>query len=981
MRKYIRNVISVFLIIVMLLSQVQIPVAAKNSEIRKVTLSMYSSDIGKKGWIEGIYRNGKFYLSVSDIGTLIRGAGTQTGKYKAKIEQTWDRMFKIDVKKNEVKEVMDYGENKIPVDTMSVDGVIYLSAIEFFRYMGMTVEIHKDDDIQLKIIRRYDIYEAFNDMAQNSNGYWFSWDEVESTKGTVEDQVLFAGIVALIDGDPNPFRMMVDAKGISREYMENDILDIVKNEGQTYLEKENMSDISLFDDIGDSSSTWYDLFMDAFEMKDDALVKDFRNKLNGGTDYVHKLSVAVDVIQSMQQYDDILYGQKNLLQNTIISNADDSETLKEDENGILKAVKNVNAKIQSTMYKNMEPIIKKVRDKGWGLIKDGKVVTNPGLLVWDGVVLINKMYGPSAKAIEDNKKLYSALYDCYLIQEIVHEIFDKTYNEAYYRGFMYPNRQQQEKAMQKVKDCMVLQLKSTLTLRENLMESGKVDESYRKELETDNKKLAKLLYKVEGCKITGPDMFDIEQTEDLTWMENRGESQSVRDTDTTENYNNKSTTESYKNTTENYNNEENSTRETENTAVNASDRSIALVLDTSSSMEGTPLDETKKAAQNFINVVGQKQAATGIVQYNGDSEIVSGLTQNTSQLSSDIDQLWSGGSTNIEAGLQDAYNLLQNSNSKKKMIVLMSDGEPNEGKIEDELIEYADELKKEGIQIYTLGFFESLSDKSEAQNLLEGIASEGCHYEVDQAEDLKFFFGDIADQLNGQKYIYVKIACPVDVEVKYNNETLSTNTDELSARTSFGTLIYQENDGTENEGDNEGSIKVLRLKDNDAYDINIRGYDTGTMNYTIGFMNDDGSYDDFRTFKNIAISKTTKVDTVAKSEGDTIVKVDNDGDGKYDVRYKAGRNEEGKEFSYTIYIYIGIAAGILLIGAAIYLTKFKKKKCKNCGYLNKAGSEHCIVCGQPLKTKKLVVFIKILLCIILIAIGGVLGIKVFNIVL
>lgn len=974
MRKYIRNVISVFLIIVMLLSQVQIPVAAKNSEIRKVTLSMYSSDIGKKGWIEGIYRNGKFYLSVSDIGTLIRGAGTQTGKYKAKIEQTWDRMFKIDVKKNEVKEVMDHGENKIPVDTMSVDGVIYLSAIEFFRYMGMTVEIHKDDDIQLKIIRRYDIYEALKDINQNSNGYWFSWDEVESTKGTVEDQVLFAGIVALIDGDPNPFRMMVDAKGISREYMENDILDIVKNEGETYLEKENMSDISLFDDIGDASSTWYDLFMDAFEMKDDALVKDFKNKLNGGTDYVHKLSVVVDVIQSMQQYDDILYGQKNLLQNTIISNADDSETLKEDENGILKAVKNVNAKIQSTMYKNMEPIIKKVRDKGWGLIKDGKVLTNPGLLVWDGVMLINKMYGPSAKAIEDNKKLYSALYDCYLIQAIVNEIFDKAYNEAYYRGFMYPNRQQQEKVMQKLKDCMVLQLKSTLTIRENLMESGKVDESYRKELETDNKKLARLLYKVEGCKITGPDMFDIEQTEDLTWMENRGESQSVRDTDTTENYNNKSTTEDY-------NNEKSSTRDTENTAVNASDRSIALVLDTSSSMEGTPLDETKKAAQNFINVVGQKQAATGIIQYNGDSEIVSGLTQNTSQLSSDIDQLWSDGSTNIEAGLQDAYNLLQNSNSKKKMIVLMSDGEPNEGKIEDELIEYADELKNEGIQIYTLGFFESLSDKSEAQNLLEKIASEGCHYEVDQAEDLKFFFGDIADQLNGQKYIYVKIACPVDVEVKYNNETLSTNTDELSARTSFGTLIYQENDGTENEGDNEGSIKVLRLKDNDAYDINIRGYDTGTMNYTIGFMNDDGSYDDFRTFKNIAISKTTKVDTVAKSEGDTIVKVDNDGDGKYDVRYKAGRNEEGKEFSYTIYIYIGIAAGILLIGAGIYLTKFKKKKCKNCGHLNKAGSEHCIVCGQPLKRKKSAIFIKILLCIILIAIGGVLGIKVFNIVL
>ena len=105
----------------------------------------------------------------------------------------------------------------------------------------------------------------------------------------------------------------------------------------------------------------------------------------------------------------------------------------------------------------------------------------------------------------------------------------------------------------------------------------------------------------------------------------------------------------------------------------------------------------------------------------------------------------------------------------------------------------------------------------------------------------------------------------MEVKVKYNNETLSTNTNEQSARTSFGTLIYQENDGTENEGDTDGSIKVLRLKDNDSYDINISGYDTGTMNYTIGFMNDDGSYDDFRNIlKILQFPKTTKVDTNCK---------------------------------------------------------------------------------------------------------------------
>ena len=60
----------------------------------------------------------------------------------------------------------------------------------------------------------------------------------------------------------------------------------------------------------------------------------------------------------------------------------------------------------------------------------------------------------------------------------------------------------------------------------------------------------------------------------------------------------------------------------------------------------------------------------------------------------------------------------------------MSDGEPNEGKVGEELIAYADQIKQSDITIYTLGFFESLGDKSAAQALMEQIASDGCHYEL-----------------------------------------------------------------------------------------------------------------------------------------------------------------------------------------------------------------------------------------------------------
>ena len=53
-------------------------------------------------------------------------------------------------------------------------------------------------------------------------------------------------------------------------------------------------------------------------------------KLEKDADAAHELSVICDVAKNLQKYDDILASQKDLLQNTIISNANDSEVLKND---------------------------------------------------------------------------------------------------------------------------------------------------------------------------------------------------------------------------------------------------------------------------------------------------------------------------------------------------------------------------------------------------------------------------------------------------------------------------------------------------------------------------------------------------------------------------------------------------------------------------------------------------------------------------
>ncbi len=359
----------------------------------------------------------------------------------------------------------------------------------------------------------------------------------------------------------------------------------------------------------------------------------------------------------------------------------------------------------------------------------------------------------------------------------------------------------------------------------------------------------------------------------------------------------------------------------------SNERNIALVLDVSGSMSGAPLDETKKASNNFINTILEEDASIGLIAYDDQAEYISSFSNSKTLLQSAVTGLSSGGSTNIEDGLSKATNMLNSTTAKKKIIVLMSDGEPNTGREGEELIAYANEIKEQGILIYTLGFFESLGQKSSAQQLMEGIASDGCHYEVASADDLVFFFEDMADQINGQKYIYVRIACPVDVSVTYNGQTLSSSENELNLRTEFGTLTFEESEEETSENEDD-RIKVLRLKEGVDYDIQIDGTGHGFMNYTIGFMDEEGDYDDFRTFENIKITRRTKIDTVAAVSSESILNIDEDGDGKYDLKLKAEANGYGEEVKIPewIFIVIGLAVTMIIIDIFILIIL---KKCKN----------------------------------------------------
>lgn len=359
------------------------------------------------------------------------------------------------------------------------------------------------------------------------------------------------------------------------------------------------------------------------------------------------------------------------------------------------------------------------------------------------------------------------------------------------------------------------------------------------------------------------------------------------------------------------------------------ERDIVLVLDTSGSMSGTPMEETKKAATKFVNTILEEDASIGIVTYEDSANRLSDFSVDKEYLTGKVANISDGGGTNIESGLAEAKSMLDSSNAKKKIIVLMSDGEPNEGKEGEDLIAYADDIKSDDILIYTLGFFENMSgSKSSAQYLMEQLASDGCHYEVASADDLVFFFEDMADQINGQKYIYVRIACPVDVSVTYNGETLSSAENALNVRTDFGTLTFEDNENATSD-DEDDRIKVLRLKEGADYDVQIIGTGRGMMDYTIGFMDENGDYNDFRRFENVKITKQTMIDTVAAVSDESVLNIDENGDGKYDVKLRAKENGYGEEVKTSVWIYVGIAGGaVLLVIIVLAVVKVRKNKKK-----------------------------------------------------
>ncbi len=346
-------------------------------------------------------------------------------------------------------------------------------------------------------------------------------------------------------------------------------------------------------------------------------------------------------------------------------------------------------------------------------------------------------------------------------------------------------------------------------------------------------------------------------------------------------------------------------------AMSTALRDIVLIVDVSSSMEGDRFSNTKIAARQFVEQMLEAAPDTriAIITYSGGS-YVSMFSSDKEELNTIIDNTfkleWTG--TNIYNALDQARILLESSEAGRKDIVIMTDGEANRGttgtagdilidefddhgkqkkiyvsEYGDAIYSLAQSIKEKGITVYSLGF--SLAQNSDAYNLMHYIASKGpandwyfWNITNDNIDDILFTFDDIAGTLKDKERIIISIRCPVEAAVSYDAEVL----DRDNQITSFGRVNVSEA--------LDGHEYLFTMNDRIDYKVNIRGTDTGTMDFKIIYVKGDEVT--YREFINVPVTVDTKITTSeTDSAEDFSLYIDTDGDGRNDKRWTAGIDE------------------------------------------------------------------------------------------
>ncbi|MFN8528705.1 MAG: VWA domain-containing protein [Anaerolineae bacterium] len=141
----------------------------------------------------------------------------------------------------------------------------------------------------------------------------------------------------------------------------------------------------------------------------------------------------------------------------------------------------------------------------------------------------------------------------------------------------------------------------------------------------------------------------------------------------------------------------------QNVSADAIPFSVVLVIDTSSSMYGTPLQRAKDAAREFVDSL-RADDQVALIAFNSDVSLVQDFTADKASVGAAIDTLVSTGRTALYDAADAAIAAAQRAPTQRRVVVFLSDGQEDRGSETATRFTSLQNARSTGIPVYTIGF-------------------------------------------------------------------------------------------------------------------------------------------------------------------------------------------------------------------------------------------------------------------------------------
>ncbi len=212
--------------------------------------------------------------------------------------------------------------------------------------------------------------------------------------------------------------------------------------------------------------------------------------------------------------------------------------------------------------------------------------------------------------------------------------------------------------------------------------------------------------------------------------------------------------------------------------------SVVLAIDTSSSMDGQPIERAKEAAISFINSIGPTDPVA-IITFDNKARLVQDYTTDKTVLTDTITNLRYGGQTALYDGSVLAVETAARSPVPRRAIIILSDGQEYRASTNARNTALDNALQV-GVPVYTIG--EGFGfDRSFMTTLADGTIAH--FYESPTPDQLKDIYNGLAQTLRSQYIITLTTDLPgdgkvykLDLEVKDKNGSIADATVPMRAR-------------------------------------------------------------------------------------------------------------------------------------------------------------------------------------------------------